>query len=201
MDLTTHVLMANRLHKEITSQTGLYLDYWYYLYGSIKPDIYPEAIEWPHFLNDSLKDLTGYCEYTILAPMSLKEFSVALGVITHFICDYYCLYHSELYRQKNILSHIFYEKKLSLCFIKKCLTHKIKIAQKDTTHLSIDDAISRMHQEYSEEPQGLDLDIQYALNTAMSILQSILVLSGVYKRHFGETESMYDFLEVEGSGL
>ena len=201
MDLTTHVLMANMMYKEVTAKIGIRLDYWHYIYGNIKPDINPQDIEWPHFIKDSLKELVNYCEYMIMTPMSLKELSVALGTVSHFICDYHCLYHREDYKQKSMLEHIFYEKCLSFNFIKKCLAQKVKVTHKEMSYRSINDTINSSYVLYSKEEHSLSQDIQYAIDTTICVISRILESSRIQKREHSDMEMVYHLLKVEGSGL
>lgn len=201
MDLTTHILMANRLYKEIALKADTELDYWHFLYGNIKPDINPQSIDWPHFLKDSIKELIHYCEYITVTPMSVRKFSVALGTVSHFVCDYYCLYHSEAYKEKNILEHIFYEKRLSFTFIKKCLQHKVEVTSEEAITMSIHDTIERFYTLYREEPHTLNLDVKYALNTAICVLKSLVADSKIHSRQSLDEEAFYALLKINGGGL
>lgn len=201
MDLTTHLLMGNKLYKEVSMQTGINLDYWHYIYGNIKPDVHPQFIECPHFLKDSLKELVNYSEYITVTPMSIKEFSMALGIISHFICDYHCLYHSEDYKQKSMIKHILYEKQLSMNFIKEYLAHKIKVTAREAAHMSIDDTINSSYLLYREGPNSVSLDIQYAIDTTICVLKQILASSKIQKRQLSDMERVYDLLKVEGGRL
>ncbi|MDF2614374.1 MAG: hypothetical protein K0S71_2160 [Clostridia bacterium] len=200
MHITTHLLMANVLYKEINSQMEIELDYFHYVYGNIKPDVNPGIIDWPHFSHESLDDLLNYCEHITITPMTIKSFSVALGIVSHFICDYYCLYHTKPYRGKrtllSIVKHTAYEHFLELSFIKKCMIKDIEVTdQADGKQIS--DMINRRLALYNNEKHSIDKDIRYAVNTAVCVLRRLIELSEIQKRQIADIETAYDFLKAE----
>lgn len=200
MHITTHLLMANLLYKEITSQMEIELDYFHYVYGNIKPDVNPGIIDWPHFSHDSLEDLVNYCEHITTTPMSIKSFSVSLGIVSHFICDYYCLYHTKPYRrQKNIVSivkHTAYEHFLELSFIKKCIVRD-SIVTDQVFCEKIDDIINGRLDLYNDEKHSIDKDIHYAVNTTICVLKRVIELSKIQREQTPDTGIAYDFLKPE----
>jgi hypothetical protein len=200
MHITTHVLIANTLYKEITSQMEIQLDYLHFVYGNIKPDINPGDMDYPHYLEDSLEDVISYCEHITQTPMSIKAMSVALGAVSHFICDYYCLYHTEAYKRKSIVGHTLYEHFLELHFIKKCIRRELIINDEPLCE-SIEDTISKNCAAYADEKHSLDKDIHYAVNTTLCVLKRVIELSDIQKRQVSDMEIAYDFLEVGGSSL
>ncbi len=200
MHITTHLLMANVLYKEITSQMGTELNYSHFVYGNIKPDVNPGTIDWPHFSHQSLEDLLDYCEHITLTPMSIRSYSKALGVISHFICDYYCLYHTKPYRtKKNIVSivkHTAYEHFLELNVIKKCITGAIKATDKDYCE-TVEDIINKRLALYNGEEHSIDKDIHYAVNTAICVLRRVVELSQVEQRQITDMGIACSALKVE----
>ncbi|WP_207646367.1 zinc dependent phospholipase C family protein [Cellulosilyticum sp. I15G10I2] len=192
--------MANVLYKEITSQMAIKLDYFHYVYGNIKPDVNPGVIDWPHFSHQSLEDLVKYCEHIMITPMSVKSLSVALGVISHFICDYHCLYHTEPYRkQKNIVSiakHTAYEHFLELSFIKKCIMGDIKVIDQVCGE-TIEDTINGRLALYNDGAHSIDKDIHYAVNTAICIVKQLAAFIQVPKIEVPTIGVAYDFLQTE----
>jgi hypothetical protein len=200
MHITTHVLIANTLYKEITSQMEIQLDYLHFVYGNIKPDINPGDMDYPHYLEDSLQDVISYCESITKTPMSVKDMSVALGAISHFICDYYCLYHTEEYKRKSIVGHTLYEHFLELHFIKKCIKRELIISDEPLWE-TIEDTISQNYVAYGHEEHSMDKDIHYAVNTTLCVLKRVIQLSAIQRRQVSDMEIAYDFLEVGGSSL
>lgn len=176
MHFTTHILMANVLYKHITKEMGIKLDYFQYVYGNIKPDFNPGTMDFPHYLEDSLDAVINYCEYIMTTPLPQKAFSAALGIVSHFVCDYYCLYHTEQFKKKSLLVHTLYEHFLELHFIKKCVVYPIKITEKDFSD-KIEVMIRKRCELYHNEDHSLDKDLQYAVNTAIDVVRKIIELS------------------------
>jgi len=185
--------MANRLYKELTSQMGIELNYFHFVYGNIKPDVHPGTIDWPHFSQNSLDDLLDYCESITITPMSLKDFSIALGVVSHFLCDYSCLYHTGPYiRHKDIIKHALYEHFLELHFIKKCIMRDIIVTEQPFCE-EIGDMLTKRLALYNDEQQSIDNDINYAVNTSSCVLKRLIELSNIQNRQMSELEIAYDF--------
>ena len=192
MHVTTHLLMANILYKEITSQMGIQLDYMHYVYGNIKPDFNPGDMDWGHYLKDSFNGVVSYCEHTQKTPMSIKAFSKALGMISHFVCDYYCLYHTEAYKNKSLAVHTLYEHFLELHFIKKCITKDIEVTD-EVLGEKIEDIIMRRCDLYQHEAHSIDKDIRYALNTALCVVRRVIELSTVQNSQTADMQMGYEF--------
>lgn len=195
MHITTHLLMANVLYKKITSKLDIELDYLSYLYGNIKPDVNPGIIDWPHFSHQSLQDLDEYCEKLITTPMSVKELSVALGVVSHFVCDYYCLYHTKSYRPKGIVKHTLHEHLLELRFIKKSVTGNITFSEQAFSE-GVASTINHYLDMYHNEKHSIDKDIHYAINTSLCILERVILLSKVQIPAHLEPELGYEWLKT-----
>lgn len=195
MHITTHLLMANLFYQEITSQMEIELDYFNYIYGNIKPDVHPGTINWPHFSHASLKQLVDYCEMITIEPMSVKAFSKALGIVSHFICDYYCVYHTQPYRQKGIVKHTVYEHLLELTVIKKSMTGEIRATDLECCE-TIEDTINERLALYNSEKHSIEKDIQYAVNTTICVLRRLVELSQVAQRQIPDVDIAYDTLKV-----
>ncbi len=180
MHITTHLLIANVLYKEFTAKMGLEIDYLSYVYGNIKPDVYPGDIDWPHFSHQSFDDLIQYCEHITSAPMSLKEFSKALGVVTHFICDYYCIYHTKPFRAKGVIRHMAYEHLLELTCIKRFILGELLVAE-EVMCGNIKDTINERLAAYTIGAYSINKDIYYALSTASGVVRRLIELSEAQK--------------------
>lgn len=155
-----------------------------FMYGNIKPDFCGKDIECPHILSDSIYKLEEYSNILINSNLSNKDFSVSLGIICHFICDYFCLYHGEKYKNKNIFSHNLYEIILHIKFLILFIRGKLKINYNgELIGESIIFIVLNSYKKYSLETNSGIKDINYAISIAALVGESIISLSNVEAIH------------------
>ena len=104
MRLKIHYRIAKKISAEIR-EAGLYLHEKSFLLGNLFPDLIQSFFWCRHEYSVSQNHLRKRIE-------NLKKktlfFSFKMGILTHYICDYFCYPHSRIY-DKNILEHIIYE--------------------------------------------------------------------------------------------
>lgn len=147
------------------------------MYGCIKPDINNEDINSPHLFNESIDNLNKYCEKLITDNLSIKSFSMSLGVICHFICDYFCLYHNGEYKVNGVFQHLFYEIKLHYKFLILLMLGKLKINRYIPFENTLIGIVIEMNEKYILEKKQLEIDIKYALSAVALISEFIINLS------------------------
>ena len=108
MIVDTHLLISQVLYKYISKQMNFKLNRVAFAYGNIKPDLNNKDINRSHTLEESLDSVNKYSEELMNRNISVKEFSRCLGVICHFTCDYFCLYHREGNEKKGAFEHLCY---------------------------------------------------------------------------------------------
>lgn len=110
MIIPTHLMLAHKLFKQLPIEHKEKLSYHLFLYGSIKPDIDATAYPYEHVLEKSLHFISKLFFELKNKAIDSPEFAIDFGVITHYISDYFCLYHAnhEL-RKKPLSEHIKYE--------------------------------------------------------------------------------------------
>ena len=104
MRLAIHYRIAKRISSEI-KKDGLRLHEKSFLFGNLFPDLIQSFFWCRHEYPVSRKYITKKIEKIKKKPLF---FSFQLGVLTHYICDYFCFPHSRVYN-KSMLQHILYE--------------------------------------------------------------------------------------------
>jgi len=104
MRIDIHFSIAKRMCAKIKG-LGFHLNEKAFLFGNIFPDLIHSYIWCRHEYHNS----RGYIRKKI---ENLKKrpffFSFQLGIVTHYICDYFCYPHSSVY-DKGMVQHIIYE--------------------------------------------------------------------------------------------
>ncbi|URZ17440.1 zinc dependent phospholipase C family protein [Clostridium felsineum] len=180
----THLLFSHIIYKEILRDTKFKLDKIKFALGNIKPDFSNKEMECPHTLNESLESLIQYADGVIKSSISVEEFSISLGVICHYICDYFCLYHREGNEKKGILEHFIYELKLEYNFIVLLFNGRLDNTSSHIHGYSIEEIVLNIEKEYNIKMKGVSRDINYALNAAMEVSKLIVYSSMLYNEKY-----------------
>lgn len=180
MIFDTHLLISQILYKYIYNQTNLKLNKLAFAYGNIKPDFINKDIKCSHTLDESLYSINNYSEELMSHDISIIEFSKSLGVICHFVCDYFCIYHREGNDKKGLFEHLFYELMLHLKLLMLLLRGRLKINSYVTFENSVEGIALKLQEKYNSEPNSLTRDITNALFASSQISKLIICSSQLY---------------------
>ena len=143
MLINTHFIISKVVLEKIENKKSFFVNEKHFIYGNIKPDISSKYLLNKHYLAESLPmildKIKNLCQLTL---DSLKRYfpisrlSQELGVICHFLCDFFTTPHSERWRFTHSIDimnkHVSYEKglnnfakQMNFANIKNNLTHKI----------------------------------------------------------------------------
>jgi len=118
---------------------------------------------------------------------TVHDFSINLGEICHYFSDFYCYYHLNEHLHKKNLKHFFYEISMHMSLI----TYKfeknnfidspespdsldIPDAPTATLENSINFSFTTMFKLYSERPNSMKKDMDFALSTSLMICEKVL---------------------------
>ena len=125
MFVNTHTLIAKSIVNNIDENKHFFLNENHFIYGNIKPDLSSKYFFKKHYLKESYDMIESKVNY--LCNLNLnslsKYFSVGvlsqeLGVICHFLCDFFCVPHSQRWEfSHSFKKHVVYERDLQLIAI------------------------------------------------------------------------------------
>ena len=127
MRLAIHYKIAKKISCELKGM-GIQLHEGSFLFGNFFPDLIHSYFWCKHEYPVSRDYLHRKIEYLKKRPFF---FSFQLGVLTHYISDYFCYPHSRVY-DKGILDHIRYE-------ISQRVPEKISKMSLDIKHFAIEE--------------------------------------------------------------
>jgi hypothetical protein len=184
MNTLTHIKIAKRILKLIENELPVKLDRTSFIWGNIEPDITPlmvTVLHYKHTAMDFVKSETA--KLLRINPNAStacsKEFSEKLGIIVHYLSDFFCHAHLASYR-KNMLKHVIYEHKLAKYYKKSAAKIDTEAARNykifNYDFKLIFKHIDRMHKEFSELSilQPYFPDMEFALKVAASFSISII---------------------------
>lgn len=165
----THKIIAKLVYRHLIAKLNFKLDWSKFVYGNFQPDMNRSYVDCDHTLEDSLLCINYNAEELMRSDVSVKEFSFALGIICHFVCDYFCLQHTMDYWKKDPLAHGVYEAALHA----KILKGNINLKYKCKHEKNLEQMVLKLRRKYDGEPASIDRDINYAIIAALSISEMI----------------------------
>ncbi|WP_244835447.1 zinc dependent phospholipase C family protein [Clostridium sp. BJN0001] len=121
--MTTHRIVAQNILKNANSKKVYLINHNRFIWGAVKPDCVPKYKFKKHYYNESIEMILSKISYVsslsiedILYNISVEKFSEELGVICHFLCDFFCAPHYYRWEFKStaaVKKHMVYEKRLA----------------------------------------------------------------------------------------
>ena len=180
MIIQTHRLIGENIFKSVNLNIGFKLDRKSMLIGSVLPDIVPKYMRQKHFFSVSYDYILNKIQQLYLDSnkISMKEFSLRLGIITHYISDFFCTPHNDrAYYKNHFMEHMHFESKLHLLFVKEKSAKKIDIPTVDKfNYESVKALIDKLHEDY--EKRGVSYE-----NDFVSTIEAVNTLSCMLISH------------------
>lgn len=175
MITNTHIIFSRILYENCLKSLNFKLNKHRFMYGNIKPDIFCNHLKDNHTLDGSIELVAEYSKRLMECKFDISRFSVDLGVICHYVCDYFCIYHTNKYAGRNIFQHISYERKLHNNLLDMLKEQKIEVKSNSSLYeKDIVKFIYCMQEKYFNEKESVAKDITYALKTANTVTQAIV---------------------------
>lgn len=193
----THLAISKVLYRHFEDE--MVLDKQAFSFGNIKPDL-PSAQRKSHTLENCIFVVYNYSNQLMNEELSMKDFSVKLGEICHYICDFFCYYHLDEKHHSQKLRHFLYELRLHFKLFQLQFRHKYQVpASNSEPREDISSLILEMRKAYFAEDRCTKKDIHYAFLTAAWACESIICLSKYSSDLATEAELIiYPLLTAEG---
>lgn len=191
MLVNTHIIIGKTIINNIDSDKLFMVSEKNFLYGTVKPDMVSKYKLKKHYLEESFKMIIDKIKYLsrltledIRKRFSMSKFSQELGVICHFLCDFFCVPHSERWEFKHSMNkHIKYERELAIVakeFVP--LKEKIKIFDNEP----IESFILDLHKKYKLK-SSYENDVifaNYACNSVVDYVFDSILFNTLEKEIF-----------------
>lgn len=172
MNLLTHVAISRILYDHFDKR--MELDRSAFVYGNIRPDLSCKLMRKAHIMENYHEYVCGSSGELMKNGRSLAEFSVELGQICHYVCDFFCRYHLNREIFHNLGGHFLYELRLQYELWK--LTRKGKLELDIYSRKARNDIASiifQMRSDYFSEAETMNKDIYYAISAAIWVCESV----------------------------
>lgn len=178
--VNTHKMLAQNFIQNINENKLFMIKDTHFIWGNLKPDGASKYKFKKHYFEESfpmiinmIKTLSSMTVSDIYKYYSINKFNQELGVICHFLCDYFCVPHNQRWEFKStnaVKEHVLYEKELSK------VAKTFIIRREINTHLSSNDIekfILELKNDYEEE-MSYENDLRFAYFVCNSVINLIL---------------------------
>ncbi|MDK2803291.1 MAG: hypothetical protein PWR23_295 [Peptostreptococcaceae bacterium] len=186
--IPTHRIIANHIYENLKDSLDFKLSKPMLQYGNMKPDVAPSLKSKKHYMNPTfdfvLDEIVKLIDDGLHEDLiSINAFSVRLGVITHFLSDFFCLpHHDRTYFSDKLKEHMIYEKNLHYKFKEFSGLDKITLPSLKTLDKNgIKALIEELHLDYVNRPKGYENDIVSSINVSSAIGLLIVENSILYE--------------------
>lgn len=121
--INTHKAMGENIIKYANTKSVYLINDKRFIWGNIKPDCTPKYKFKKHYFNESIDMIVEKIIYLssltleeVYYDMTIGKFSEELGVVCHFLCDFFCAPHYYRWEFKStsaVKHHMMYEKNLA----------------------------------------------------------------------------------------
>ncbi|WP_366033053.1 zinc dependent phospholipase C family protein [Clostridium sp.] len=192
MMMNTHKSLAVSFIKNVELDKKFLINDKHFVWGNLKPDSVSKYKFKKHYFDESINMIVNKILFLssmtlddIFIRYSVGKFNQELGVICHFLCDYFCVPHYQRWEFKSpgaVKDHVLYENDLN----KYNKSYNLK---KDiNTSLNGED-IRRYIDDLQKEYSGIvsyEKDLQYAshiCNTTINLILDEVVVNQKLKEH------------------
>ncbi len=182
MKIRTHMLIARKIHAYMDENYDEKISRKHFIFGNVKPDLIRKFKTLKHSIHDSLDFVLSEISRHENERDSVKNPSVHLGMINHYLSDFFCSKHYYKQDDEGLIKHIKYEFRL----------HK-KIKQMEDEGLlglpyfkaaekaggNFLDIIRELEEEYSNQPPSIENDIVFALCAPLAVCMFLLKNSAI----------------------
>ncbi len=184
----THVIIAREIYQDVEKNLNIQLDKTQLIFGSIKPDIYSGLPKLKHFKPQSFDVICNEIQRISNSSFAdnrayLAAISQKIGVITHYVADYFCIPHNDRITYKHhFWDHLKYERTLHKSFkdIASRKKQSVNLLQGvDFTEIEqVKRYLDDLHHRYEFKGESMQNDINSSL-FAVKAIASMMVQHAV----------------------
>lgn len=171
--------MGRYLYTYFTEHLGVTLDKASFVQWNVLPDIAPSLLKLSHFKKDIYDLVMERAEYlsTEGDRMTVAEYSKHLGILCHFMSDFFCYAHSEDFDGSKI-GHLKYEIFMQFYgYRRKNMLHAVDLisnaAELDRS-VALYEQINELHEQYSHVAPSYGVDFVYSLTACVDLVMEML---------------------------
>lgn len=170
MNIITHMRLSRMISRVVRENFAVKVKPLSFAFGCIKPDLLFSFRHIPHrqshameLLINELQELRDSLDEGIEA----HELSLRLGVVCHYLTDFFCFVHSDNFQGGKIY-HLLYE--LRQIFFAKRRIFANTVFCKNKVSIAANEFIESMCKLYNQMPSSINTDIHYSFLVCVSVI-------------------------------
>lgn len=179
MNVFSHITVGRYLYKYFTKNFNIELDQKVFVSWNALPDVAPGLFCIPHFKSDIYDLIMERADYLAknMNTMPVKEKSKQLGILCHFMADFFCYAHADYFIGSKF-THFKYELKMQLYAYRRrkmirALSLIFNTSEIDQSE-SLYNQINRLHDEYTKIAPSYGVDFVYTLTACVDLMIGIV---------------------------
>lgn len=181
MLIQTHLRIGDAITKSIP---GFQFDWLAFQYGNAVPDLLPGIPDHTmnnsiHFIESLITEITQ-ANFMEANAREKRHLFIQMGILTHYVSDYFCQAHNNDARYQKLIPHILYENRLHFASDPLALE---QLSRKGLERyngflyphtLALKDYLYDRHDAYLAEKPSVGKDLLFAAQTSTNIIAAIL---------------------------
>ena len=183
MNLFSHITMGRYLYRYFTQNMDVELDKKTFVAWNVLPDIAPSLLRLSHFKKDIYDLVMAKAEHLARhgEEMTVQEFSKQLGILCHFMSDFFCYAHSEQFDGSKI-GHLRYEIFMQFYgYRRRSMLHAVDLicnAAEANPSLALYEQINELHDQYSSLSPSYGVDFVFSLTACVELMLGMQAEAG-----------------------
>ncbi|MEA4926572.1 MAG: zinc dependent phospholipase C family protein [Syntrophomonadaceae bacterium] len=176
MFFQTHWLIGETVAQLTEKQLPARIHHFAFCLGSVLPDLIHPYNRIPHRIKDSSPLFNRLLDQAVNTTFKSRwDFSIHLGMICHYLCDFFCLAHNET-KLNNLIAHTIYEARMVGKADRKMVRNLAMAALKgnETGICDVNKFLLEKHQSYRNAAEGFENDIAFAVPVVLTVVFSLL---------------------------
>ena len=180
MNIFAHITMGRYLYSYFKKNLNLELDKATFVRWNCLPDIAPSLLKLSHFKKDIYDLVMEKAEYLVQEGeyMGSREFSKQLGILCHFMSDFFCYAHAEYFEGSKI-EHLKYELKMQFYgYRRRGMLHAVDLisnAAEIDHSLALYEQINLLHDQYRQMEPSYGVDFIYSMTACVDLVMDMML--------------------------
>lgn len=172
MHFLTHVSIASTLYEKYSA--AFPIAKYHFIYGNVKPDLKSNGLAIPHTLENTIYKTCALYDEIQRENLDILTFSVKLGEVCHYLCDYFCYYHINESDYRRYTDHFVYEMELHAYWLWKRYSNEVnQFTNNHSLEMSMTSMITRMRKDYDRKSHDFIKDIGYSLQAIDWLIENL----------------------------
>ncbi|MDD6986605.1 MAG: zinc dependent phospholipase C family protein [Butyricicoccus porcorum] len=185
MDSVSHTTVAHYLLDYVEKTDGISFDRKAFVFGNLKPDLKGEYLTKRHYpslmFEEVMQRIRDFASKFCISETNGAKLSEELGVICHYITDFFSFPHNDDIYEHGLFAHYVYEKRTSLTISKRIDETKFDgwvkplLADIPQTPEALIASISEQHRSYVAQPEhSISDDVFHICRILTTVVMSMI---------------------------